>query len=296
MSDRVIVIGVPMVVLLGILVLFGVTWLFHHHHWRPFAGIFLFVIGLGVFWTLMARNAAVEQFEPPLTPQTRPPFEIGRDTAARMRVEPAIGAKSMTTRTGGNGDQIVAEKPISSASPSTASAPTKADVRSPTSADVRSPISDKKPDWVDRPPQSEKLDGQQKYVAAAKSGPYATSAECERAIIPVINEIVGRYAADYLMEPPDGELTLDPNYIRNELVKDSYLGTENSSVGPMLQLHNLLVFDDAVRYELERRSRTARVTVRLEYAAAGTALTLLVLGGVYSLLRKGERGTSAAAK
>ena len=39
MTDRVIVIGLPMVVLLGILVLFGVTWLFHHHHWRPFAGM-----------------------------------------------------------------------------------------------------------------------------------------------------------------------------------------------------------------------------------------------------------------
>jgi hypothetical protein len=64
----------------------------------------------------------------------------------------------------------------------------------------------------------------------------------------------------------------------------------------MHQLHALLVFDSRVRNELDSRARLAKVDGRLRYAAAGTALTLLVLGGMYSLLRKSELRTSGAVK
>ena len=52
-----VAIGIPVLLMLVMLALFGVTWLFHHHHWRPFAGVFLFVIGLACFWSLMSRTA-----------------------------------------------------------------------------------------------------------------------------------------------------------------------------------------------------------------------------------------------
>jgi hypothetical protein len=64
----------------------------------------------------------------------------------------------------------------------------------------------------------------------------------------------------------------------------------------MHQLHALVVFDGRVRQELEARVRTARVAGRLEYAAAGTVVTLLLLGGVYSILKRGVNRVPTAAK
>ncbi|HEV3415492.1 MAG TPA: hypothetical protein VG056_01710, partial [Pirellulales bacterium] len=38
-----------MILFLAILVLFGVAWLFNHHHWKPVVGVILFVLGLSFF-------------------------------------------------------------------------------------------------------------------------------------------------------------------------------------------------------------------------------------------------------
>ncbi len=40
------VIGLPIVVFLAILAVFGITWMFHHHHWKPVVGLLLFVFGV----------------------------------------------------------------------------------------------------------------------------------------------------------------------------------------------------------------------------------------------------------
>ena len=279
----------PIILLLMVLVLAWISWLFHHHHWRPFAGIFLFVIGAGFFLLLMGRvsfQVAPQMVTPaPYDPRGMNPDTPTNSTGARFKTE--------TIRQGTYGDGIVAE----SSDPSPGATKSAEKSASAPSSDSTTKAAEHPPDWISRPPHPEQGDdGQRAYVAAAASGRYATPAECERAIIPAINEIVARYVAEYLPNAPDGDLALDADYIHNSLIKQEYWEPVDTSVGPMHQLHDLLVFDSRVRNELDSRARLAKVDGRLKYAAAGTALTLLVLGGIYSLLRKGERGTNAAAK
>jgi hypothetical protein len=302
-QKMIIGIGLPLILLLAMLMLFGVTWLFHHHHWRPFAGIFLFVIGLGFFALFTVRHE-MQLAQPVATSGLYEAHGTERGGSTRVQSEMTFDNKTARVRGSSDGSRIAAEKPVVPAPPSTETDTKLAEgipaeklpSTSPAPAGSATKAADHPPDWINRPPHPEQRDGQRVYVAAATSGRYSTPAECERAVIPAINEIVARYAADYLLDSPDTELALDAAYIHNELVKDEYLESVEATVGPMYQLHALLVFDSRVRNELDNRARLAKVDGRLKYAAAGTALTLLLLGGVYSLLRKRERGTSAAAK
>ena len=156
--------------------------------------------------------------------------------------------------------------------------------------------SEPRPDWVDRPPHFEThSDGFREYVITAASGRYATPAECERAIIAAANDIVARYVSDYIPEETGQETALDAEYIRSQLVKDWYWEPVEASVGPMNQLHARLVFDRHVYDEIDARAHEAIVALRLKYTAAGTAVALLLLGGVYSLLNRGTTNTRATA-
>ena len=60
-------IGVPVVVFLAILVLFGVTWMFHHHYWKPVVGGLLFVFGIAFLvmfgWVVPRRMEMSRQSE-----------------------------------------------------------------------------------------------------------------------------------------------------------------------------------------------------------------------------------------
>jgi hypothetical protein len=286
-QKMIIGIGLPLILLLAMLMLFGVTWLFHHHHWRPFAGIFLFVIGTGFFLLLMGR--ATFQVAPQMV--TSAPYD-----PRGMNSNAATNSKTETIRQGTYVDGITAER--SDPSTGTMKPAEKSAAAIAPSTDSTTKTAEHPPDWVSRPPHHEDRDnGQRVYVATAKSGRYSTESECQWAIIPAVNEIVAGYAAaEHLSDARDGDLTLDVDYIRSELITGWYWEPVDTSVGPMHQLHALLVFDSRVRNEIDSRARLAKVDGRLKYAAAGTALTLLVLGGVYSLLRKRESGTSAAAK
>jgi hypothetical protein len=291
MAEQRMVIGIPLILLLVMLVLFGVTWLFQHHHWRPFAGIFLFVIGAG-FLLLLMGHVSMQVAPQMVTPAPYDPRGMNPNTSTNS---PGARFKTETIRQGTYGDRIVAERP--DPPPGTTKPAEKSAAAISPSTDSTTKAAEHPPDWVGRPPHPEQGDdGQRVYVAAVASERYATPAECERAIIPAINKIVARYVSEYLSNAPDGDLTLDADYIRNNLIKAEYWEPVDTSVGPMHQLHALLVFDSKVRNEFDSRIRLAKVDGRLRYAAAGTALTLLVLGGIYSLLRKQERGASAAVK
>lgn len=152
----------------------------------------------------------------------------------------------------------------------------------PPTSDGKTP----RPDWVGKPPHLESRDGIEVYVATATAGPYSTPEECDRALGGEIDRVVTDFAEKEFQPIPDQPVKLDHAFVQNHLIQDRYRETVDSpSVGPMRQEHALLVFDNQVRAAIEQAWRATIVDQRLKYAAAGSGALLLVLGGVYSLLK-----------
>ncbi|HEX3998262.1 MAG TPA: hypothetical protein VHX65_06925 [Pirellulales bacterium] len=143
-----------------------------------------------------------------------------------------------------------------------------------------------KPDWVDRPAHLESRGGLEVYVATATAGPYLTNEECDRALPGEIDRVVTDFAEKEFPQAIDGTVKLDRDLVENHLIQDRYRETVNTaSFGPMLQEHVLLVFDRQIRSAIEQQWRSIMVAQRLQVAAIGSGAVLLLLGGVYSLLR-----------
>jgi hypothetical protein len=146
-----------------------------------------------------------------------------------------------------------------------------------------------RPDWVGKPPHLESPNGPDSpeiYVATATAGPYSTPEECDRALGGEIDRVVTDFAEKQFQPMPDQPVKLDRAFVQNHLIQARYRETVDSpSVGPMQQEHVLLVFDNQARAAIEQAWRSIIVDQRLKYAAAGSGALLLVLGGVYSLLK-----------
>jgi hypothetical protein len=144
-----------------------------------------------------------------------------------------------------------------------------------------------RPDWVGQPPHLEQRGGLEIYFDAVTIGPYSTTAECDREVIPAANRSVRAYAEGHFAG--GDEVTLDSQFVQNHLIQARWRETVTTSIGPMQQEHLLLAFDRAVRSEIENRSRDVIIAQRLNSAAGGAGAVLLLVGGVYSLLRWGPR-------
>jgi hypothetical protein len=280
MAPRVVWIGFPMILFLAILVLFGVAWLFNHHHWKPVVGILLFALGVGFF--VFTGYFAVER------------ASLREDYARVATQEPERMRQSSLAHEQANSDRERKQADAVARSDSNSAGKATEAVTKPSPPAASQPAAPRpRPDWLGRALHRTSLDnGQQVYETGVDSGPYLTEAECERAIIPVINDAVNKYVADYIPEATGQEIALEPDYVNSQLVKDTYWETVKSTVAPMNQLHALLVFDSQVRGDLIARARETIVGRRLKDAAACTGLVLMLLGGAYSLLKRGAaRGT-----
>src|SRR5262245_48176076 len=99
MAEERIMIGFPIVLILAVLVIAGIVWIFHHHHWRPFAGIFLFVIGLGAFFILMRSSVHMERQQAPQpAPRFSDAWQRGDNGASAQTGEMTIDGRSTTMR------------------------------------------------------------------------------------------------------------------------------------------------------------------------------------------------------
>jgi hypothetical protein len=297
-------VGLLTLVFLAILALFGITWMFHHHHWKPVVGGFLFLLGVAallMFGWAMPRHAAVnEAFAPrsvvqypagTLPPDAVEPAPIGEhfDASAPGRLD--VRADAATARSPQPTESTTgtshAEHPESK--PSTDS---KADTGSPTQSASR-PAEDDRPSWADRPDGSRWRDKGVEKVAVV-SELFATRAECSRAIVSRVNEIVTEYVADNVPEAAENGFEPDREYIWSRFVrdnKDKYWETVNKSFGnenhEMSKLHLLLSFDNKIGRDVAEQARQAVIGTRLMNAAEIAGCSLAVLGGVYLLLKRG---------
>jgi len=142
-----------------------------------------------------------------------------------------------------------------------------------------------RPDWVGKRAGFESRGGIEVYVTTVTAGPYSSDEECDRALGAVIDQAIADYAEKEFPHPAEGTVKLDSEIVQHHLIQDRYRQTLDSSVGPMRQEDVLLVFDAKIRSAIEHQWRAIVVASRLQIAAIGSGAVLLILGGVYSLLR-----------
>lgn len=133
-----------------------------------------------------------------------------------------------------------------------------------------------RPNWVVDAPEQAK----QEFEVALSSGPWATQAECDRALDTKLKAATDEFISDHLRsELAPRLLRYDLSYIKKHLVQpsDIYHETITVSFGPMKQTHARLKFDSSFRQELETRWRQVVAGSRL-------GQTGLLFGGMLAFL------------
>ncbi len=150
-------------------------------------------------------------------------------------------------------------------------------------AELSQPVSSgQRPEWLDWPAGRH----EQTHVLAVKSGLWSTAAECRAALDGAIAKGVEQYLVECFGDQQAALAQFDPAQLRPRLVKRPiYAETVEASVGPMLQWHALLEFDNGLRAELQRLVQAGAVSQRLRWAGSGFALVLAALAASFAHLK-----------
>ena len=116
-------------------------------------------------------------------------------------------------------------------------------------------------------------------------GPYTTRQECDAHLGEELQKALDRYVEICLGGQPSERITLPPDMLRRQLVKDQWEEVGQFSVGPMTQLHLLLQFDRKLKDRVLEENQRAVVAGRLWYAGIGLAAVLVVLAAGYGYLK-----------
>ena len=150
-----------------------------------------------------------------------------------------------------------------------------------TSAAVAVKSNEKRPAWLDAPPQSVGDAYQVVFVV----GPYTTRLECDQAMSEPLNRAVAEYAVLYLGDDKARQATLPMSFLRNHVIKDQWEEIFQSSVGKMVRVHTRLLFDGRTNTELKASLRRATIEERLWIAGTGLAAILMVLAGCFGVMK-----------
>lgn len=163
-----------------------------------------------------------------------------------------------------------APAPATNAAPAQPAAPIQAHTAGP-----------KRPAWMDQP--TGYRDGVDRTIATA--GPYSTPQECYQKLNDAIREALRNHVGRFMTLPAGVEIELPPDFIHKQIVRDEWLQQSEYSIGPMYNLHALLVFDSSVNQEIDRRYRESHRAGRLAYTGAGAALLLGLIGTMFGYLK-----------
>lgn len=139
-----------------------------------------------------------------------------------------------------------------------------------------------RPSWVGASPRRTEAG----YQISVATDPFASPLECERQLPQVLRRAVDQYVALYLGDPSRAahvELPLD--FIRTEIVKAQWEEPYESSVGPMVRLHALLVFDRKTNARIDEAVQQRLAYERVGRLGAILAGVLAALGIVWAYLR-----------
>ena len=151
----------------------------------------------------------------------------------------------------------------------------------------------KRPDWVSSPPAE--IDGQPAVVV--QSAQWETARECKSELLALVHAEAMQFATDVVYSNQvDGpaEFPLSPNDLR-QITRDEYEEEVETSVGPMKQVHQLIVFDDGFKGSLRDRYYQATVEERLAQAGFMSGGVVLLLATVFGVLKVSTRSSRKEA-
>jgi|GEM_PF-5288850 len=203
----------------------------------------------------------------------------GRAVVVRHAGEQAIQADDSHEHHGRHrGHSHPVEPAIAPKTPLLAEAP---EAESPAKTAGQASSSTDRPVWVDAPPA---MQGDV-YCTSVKSGLYATRTECQAALAAALKQAVETYSDKQFGPGAANAISIEPESIKSRVQKAEFTEIVNTSVGPMMQLHARLEFDDSIRTELQESRRQSLVTARLWHVGAFSTLLLAAIGAVFGYLK-----------
>lgn len=138
-----------------------------------------------------------------------------------------------------------------------------------------------RPAWMDEPTGKQNVT----FRTIATAGPYSTPQECREKLNEAIQGAIEHYVDCYLPRRAGVKIELPPSFIHNQLVRGEWLEQSEYSVGPMYNLHSLLVFDSQANQEIDRLYHAGQVQGRLAYTGAGAGLVLALVSTLFGYLK-----------
>ncbi len=139
-----------------------------------------------------------------------------------------------------------------------------------------------RPEWVGASPRRTQ-DGYQVSVA---TDPFATPLECQRQLPEVVRQAVAQYVALYLGdEALAAQIELPLEFLLREVVRAQWEEAYESSVGPMVRLHALLVFDGKCNARIDEAAHQRLVQHRVGRLGLILAGVLALLAAAWAYLR-----------
>ena len=164
-------------------------------------------------------------------------------------------------------------------------ASTAKDSPSATGGQSKPTTSQQRPAWIDMPLQRI-AEGHQ---LALRIGPCFSSDECRRSLPDELEKAATRYARECLQLDLGSSIHIDPELLEKTLVRETWEETIDTSVGPTVWLHALVVFDRRACGLIKESCRRMVIERRVKAVGAILGCTLLLLGIVYTGLRVDER-------
>lgn len=138
------------------------------------------------------------------------------------------------------------------------------------------------PEWVGSSPRRTPAG----YQMSVATDPFATPLECQRQLPEVLRRAVAQYIAVYLGdEALAARIELPPEFVGSQIVKAQWEEPFESSVGPMVRLHALLVFDHKVNARIDEACHQHRIQDRVWRLGVILAGILAVLAAAWGYLK-----------
>ncbi|HUY34132.1 MAG TPA: hypothetical protein VMV69_15400 [Pirellulales bacterium] len=146
------------------------------------------------------------------------------------------------------------------------------------------PPNQTRPKWMDEPQGKHGGDGAYHKIVSVEL--YRSRAECEQAMPAELRKAVKEYIDLFLGEEGAAErVDLPMPDIRDHIIKAQWEEHTADVLGPIVNLHTLLVFDGKTNAEIKARDQRARVAGRLATTGVGAGLLLGLLGTVFGYLK-----------
>jgi len=152
----------------------------------------------------------------------------------------------------------------------------------PTATEQDAPPSEPEhPPWVGAEPDWHGPD----YHMPIAVGPYTTRAECDEHLGSALTTAVQNYVNSHVIPRPRGRVRFPANDLREQILKEQYEEWKDYSVGRMVTLHALLVFDRQMNARIQERWDRIIIHERLWLVVAVAVPLFLLLATVYAYLR-----------